>query len=335
MQRHKPMLYSLQIGRGLAALAVVMQHSVLAAHSLFPAMPATILSLMNLGYLGVDYFFVLSGFIIAHVTHAMSPTTTDAKKYALLRAIRVYTPYLPISLAMTGALTFLPTISLGSREGFSMLASLTLLPSNAPPALSVAWTLQHEIIFYFLFGICFFVFRRATLIYLWALLIAVDKFLDTPAWMHLLTSPINLEFLFGVAACRLYHHGGYQHLRYPTVIVGTALLLVTSTILWHDSIPYLRLLMGAGFACVVFGLVSMEHDHDFSRYRRLVFMGAASYSVYLVHNPCISVLLRVLPTLPHWLPTFIGMMLIATLAGVIYYRLIETALMRYAKQRLV
>ena len=199
-----PILYSLQIGRALAAMAVAIDHAALASRFYFKGMPDFYFTLLNLGYLGVDYFFVLSGFIIAHATHSLSQNNIGAKKYALARCIRVYVPYLPLSILAILAFTLFPTIS-GGRNSFSLLASLFLVPSNLLPALPDAKTLQHEMIFYLLFGLCFFCLKKPALIFLWAAPIIALSFFNIPAWASVICGTINLEFLLGIAAFYFYH----------------------------------------------------------------------------------------------------------------------------------
>lgn len=328
------LLYSLQIGRALAALAVVAHHSALAVHSMSPEMSATLFMLLNLGHLGVDYFFVLSGFIIAHATHGMQATATDARAYALSRARRIYIPYLPISVAMVVAFTCIPALSMGAREGFSLISSLTLLPTNVPPALSVAWTLQHELVFYGLFGLCFFGFNHPRLIYGWAAVIGIGLWINLPPWSKVIFSPINLEFLLGVVACNCYHRGRFFAHRYRLAALGLLLVATTGLLLFHGKAPtYYRLLAGLGFVCVVLGLAHMERHAQFARFSRLVFLGSASYAIYLIHGPAISLLMRILPNDTYWLLLLAIMTLLSTLAGVIYFLRIEKPLMRYFRAR--
>src|SRR5262245_55891859 len=100
------MIESLQAGRALAALAVVFHHAGMAARDF--AHPIVGQSIFDLGYLGVDFFFVLSGFIIYHSTADRSKTAGD---YAVARLKRIYVPYLPIGIAIALLYSLLPTVS--------------------------------------------------------------------------------------------------------------------------------------------------------------------------------------------------------------------------------
>lgn len=141
------MIQSLQAGRALASLAVVAHHAQAAVQAF--AGPFAGASVFHLGYLGVDFFFVLSGFIIFHATVGKGRT---AAHYAKGRFQRVYLPYLPVGIGIALLYTILPQLSAASRD-WAWLPTLTLAPVNQSTALSVAWTLKHETLFYTIFGL--------------------------------------------------------------------------------------------------------------------------------------------------------------------------------------
>jgi peptidoglycan/LPS O-acetylase OafA/YrhL len=118
------------------------------------------------------------------------------------------------------------------------------------------------------------------------------------------------------------------------VVLGVVAVAVASSILFEGGMTErYRILAGAGFALMALGFVFMERQFDFSRFRFLVFIGAASYSIYLVHNPVISVMLRFLPALPNWLAAFAIFAVISAFAGVMYYWLIEKPMIAHMKKR--
>jgi exopolysaccharide production protein ExoZ len=327
----KEMLYSLQIGRALAALMVVLCHAVVAARQLSPELPDIVFDLFDVFDLGVDYFFVLSGFIIAHTTWDRPADSAHARHYARSRALRIYIPYIPVALGLIAINTLFPALD---NTPYSLFGSLTLLPSNEIPVISVAWSLQHEIIFYLLFGICFFVLKDRKLIYLWAIPIFILPFLIAPRWTAVIAAFCNLEFLFGIAACAIYHAG---HLKRPIALVtfGIALVLIGGACIHEGGLAYyFRVIAGLGFAAILLGLVYLEERIDFSRFRTLVFLGAASYSIYLVHLPFMFASLRIMPTMPHWAMSFAVFITIGVAAGLAYYFIVEKPLMRLARKRI-
>jgi exopolysaccharide production protein ExoZ len=54
----------LQVGRGLAAVGVAISHARLGTSAFVEPIPDWLMSILAKGFLGVDFFFVLSGFII-------------------------------------------------------------------------------------------------------------------------------------------------------------------------------------------------------------------------------------------------------------------------------
>jgi len=76
------LINSLQLGRFLAAMVVVVHHAVISTTAFVAAPPTNVQFMLNYGFLGVDFFFVLSGFII-HFTIKTRPRS--ALRFALDR----------------------------------------------------------------------------------------------------------------------------------------------------------------------------------------------------------------------------------------------------------
>ena len=101
------MINTLQAGRFMAAMAVVLHHAVISITAFVDEPPNLIKSILNYGYLGVDFFFVLSGFII-HYT--MSARHRPAIRFALDRLARILLPYWPVGIVLAVAYTLLPRV---------------------------------------------------------------------------------------------------------------------------------------------------------------------------------------------------------------------------------
>ena len=297
----------MQAGRALAALAVVAHHADLAVQALSGSIPVWLGTVLAQGYLGVDFFFVLSGFIIYWSSQGKSP-----RSYVISRAKRIYIPYIPIGLAMAAAYMVVPT-----DHRWDWLSTLTLFPIKPGPALTVAWTLQHEILFYLLFGILFFTGRLKEGLVLWVAAIAL-------AWAIGITnviplSIINLEFIFGILAAVAVKRGVHLSAWFAPPLFALWLLL--------GAPRDLSVLVGLSLAFLIAPLAAADLRGSIRTPSFLVFLGAASYSIYLIHNPAISVIARFTAPLAWWLALPLAFVLAAA-CGCLYHLAYERPALR-------
>lgn len=311
--QRKITLESLQAGRAVAALAVVVHHAVMAAKNFGAGLPGQ--QWLELGYLGVDFFFVLSGFIIYHSTVGSSKTTG---RYARARFDRVYVPYFPIGIGIAVLYMLLPGLSGGLRQ-WSWLSTLSLFPASSPPALSVAWTLQHEVTFYFIFGLAYFSGQLSRVLTVWGVLIVVNAAFGLLDWIPL--KLINLEFLMGVIVAALKERWK------PHLAIG---LVPAMFWFWLDREGSMRVLIGLCCAVVVWWLVRSEEAGRLKVPSWLVFLGAASYAIYLTHSVTIAAVGRLLLG-QSLLIASVGF-IVGTAAGVGYFILIERPLLRHSRK---
>ncbi len=166
-------LQSIQILRGFAALLVVIYH-IRAMEALAIANNGlTELPLLNgfvtNGYAGVDLFFVISGFIMVHVTTGVQAGVKSALDFLFARVIRIYPIWWIFAALMTAM--FIVYHGLGYGAGWErvsqgqpltpyMIKSFLLAPQPAHPVLGVGWTLVHEMYFYLVFTLFLLVPRR-------------------------------------------------------------------------------------------------------------------------------------------------------------------------------
>ncbi len=148
-------LKGIEAARGIAACLVVALHAthLLFAPKFYAAVP--LWGVFRFGHAGVDFFFVLSGFIIFHVHRQDLQVRRrgNAWRYACKRFLRVYPTYW-IVLALFGAVLIYSPYRDPAQTGIgNVIASVLLLPRLQEPILGVAWTLRHELLFYGLFGL--------------------------------------------------------------------------------------------------------------------------------------------------------------------------------------
>jgi Acyltransferase family len=106
----------LQVGRGLAALGVAISHARLGTSAFVEPIPDWLMTTLAKGFLGVDFFFVLSGFIILN-SHFDDETSLGAlKSYVFKRLSRIYVPYLPVCAIVISSYLLFPSLSYVNRD---------------------------------------------------------------------------------------------------------------------------------------------------------------------------------------------------------------------------
>jgi len=106
MAKHQ--VQSLQVFRGFAALAVVSHHAALSTNGFVGTLPEPFTTFFNMGHFGVDFFFVLSGFIIMYVHMDDNCTPTALQRYTFKRLSRIYPAYLPVGVALLVLYALIP-----------------------------------------------------------------------------------------------------------------------------------------------------------------------------------------------------------------------------------
>ena len=352
-------LVSLQALRGLAALGVVMFHLLpfetkhLAGVSIVPAGFAA-------GRAGVDLFFVLSGFLAVWTTQSARGCSgrggaAHAAQFLLRRVSRIYPTYWFYCLLLLTVGAAVPGVaSEGAKP--DVVASLLLVPSEAPPLLLVGWTLMFEIYFYVVFALLMWTGfgpgPRALWLVLWGGVVLAGHCLLRPARseavLDALLSPLVFEFLAGCAAayaCRVVQP---RTLSAVAGLLGCVLLV--ASLAWCEtlfSLPWLRVAgFGAGGALLMIGCVGAEATLRRLLPRWVVGVGDASYSLYLSHLFTLAVVGRALslaathaPVLATWLlatPSgHAAALVVAVLASLLVaeasYRYVERPLLRLTR----
>lgn len=346
------MFKSLQIGRAIAALLVVFHHATLDSDLFYGT---AFNGFWIFGSIGVDFFFVLSGFIIYWAHKKDQEGGFAAKVYAYKRLVRIYAPFILISVVMFSAYYFMPALSQSSRTvGF--IPSFFLIPQeHTSPALSVSWTLMHELLFYAVF-IVSYIRKKLLLIFsvAWSLLILLYPLTQQKYFLaDFLLNMHNIQFLLGmVLAYYFYNHEQVisnitKSKLLPSIMLATSVAFL-SYIIFNKAMlstflnEYYVLVVGIGFFILILSMLLAEGASmwvNLFNSKSLLFLGAASYSIYLFHNSALSILNRfaakvisIYPALNSEL-IFILMSALATLGGIVYYLLWEKPILSQMRKK--
>jgi peptidoglycan/LPS O-acetylase OafA/YrhL len=156
----KAKLGSLELGRFIAATLVVLSHVAPTVNNYAASPSQKILPHFDVGPLGVAYFFVLSGFVMAS-NHAKDFGQVGAMpRFLWRRACRIFPMFW---LAMLIPIYY--EFSALKPEATAQL--LSLVPLDTGEFLPPAWTLRYEVAFYLVFSLCLLPYIGRKLLALW------------------------------------------------------------------------------------------------------------------------------------------------------------------------
>jgi len=314
--RRPERLPSLQVFRGVAALLVTVFHTTVVINNYFNVPFLGDYFLM--GNAGVDFFFVLSGFIICYANLDAFGQPGRVAGYLEKRLVRIFPIYWIITLAILPVYFFQPHFGQGDEtHGAVILGSLFLVPMTRAPVLVAGWTLVHEMLFYLVFALLIgFRGRRVWIVAgAWALAVGVNAlaaFSHPVTWNHpvvdVLLWPQNLEFMLGCGAALLVSRMDRTRPRRAVWGWGLALGLVGFALggFLPDGMLDLKLgehsvWFGGLSVLIVVAATSLDISadpaggwHQLGAWRAMLFLGDASYSLYLVHGPLLSVSFKVM-----------------------------------------
>lgn len=293
--------------------------------------------LTDMGHAGVDLFFVISGFVITLAHYRDIGAAERAPHYLYKRLVRIYPTYIVAFAIMLVSSIELHASSVDMSPG-NVVDNLLLVPDTwQHEILSVSWTLRFEVLFYALFLLCI-----------------LDRRLFVPIMVGLATLPIAgyclagfdnhsivllnaqlAQFAFGVFVGRLF---AQRPLRQPVAIASLGAFLFAAaygrgvalgTTAGWDLVSVL--LLGLASSLVIYGLACAERSGRIAAPRWLVWLGGASYSIYLIHLPALSVLAKVWAAagLRHVLPGKITALLfvgVAAATGCLFHVAVERPL---------
>jgi len=345
---------TLEAWRGFASLWVVMFH---AAHATFVRYPdlryARIYAFSAFGSLGVQLFFVISGYCIATAACNVLPRERGFQRFLRARLRRIYPTYWSAWLTAAASTVFAGLAAKALHLGSSYSAANDVLRQPAPywlsnvtltqvlthhlSLISPTWTLCYEMGFYLVVALLIsvpFLVRepRSFLNALHGLTVAALLVLTLAPQYQFYPLDLWPQFGLGVVIYDIARHPGEKRPRLWMLLVSALFL----TFALRYDLPAgpehasSRLTFTAALTFGMLLLLLYRFDAALSRLkvvRAFSRIGLFSYSLYLIHMLVIGIVNQIVhlaefPERLHLIP-FSVTVLVAVAAGGIFYRFFE------------
>ena len=301
---------TIELLRGLAALSVAVAHSdsLIGGNPDLPfgrwhsyAMPGTA---------GVEFFFVLSGFVMAVAHRQDLAQGGRIGRFLWRRFCRIYPLYWFVLAFPLWRFWGAPLLTPDA-----ILAWLSLLPIRQDNLLVVAWTLRQEVTFYLMLALCLIPHIGRWILWAWIAVTTVWWFVlpapPTPPAGALVLSHVlsifNFEFFAGLLAGWLLPRLLAMKPLFVASLGWALLLGGIAGVAWRMSVDgwgvhygptAARPQYGAAYAAVILGCAALEQS-GYIRFNSLgarfaAAAGAISYPLYLSH-------LITLDFVAHWI----------------------------------
>lgn len=304
---HRSELVSIQWLRGIAVMMVFVYHAedIL---NLVPGFENYHSFWKHYGYSAPDLFFVISGFIMCFVTFELKFRPMG---WLIRRILRIYPIYLCFALFSISIWLYNPEMTMGSghQDWGTILKFLFIFPQENLPLLFVAWTLEHEIVFYTLVFIVAALMGKSLAVVIVTGIISVAAILKAGLqdiypvldfWDYHIFSLYMVQFFMGALVFELRNH--LQKLpAKPVLLAGLAVFGIAGLVcvpapLNEEHISKV-VMFGLAHSLFLVGAINWELEKrkkindflDFKRRPFLVQMGDASYSIYLSHVFCLAI----------------------------------------------
>jgi exopolysaccharide production protein ExoZ len=332
-------LNSLQAVRGLAAILVLLHHTTNLAvqkqgQQFFNGIFAP-------GNMGVDLFFVLSGFIIYYIHHKDIGKKDKYKAFLSKRFIRIYPTYWIVALILLPLYFIIPSIGESySRNPWYLIKSFLLFPQSVHPIVGPGWTLTHEMFFYLIFSLLILIKPKYSkpifiswLFISFCLFVSSFFFENSHYYLNFIFSSLNLEFAFGSLSAFLIlrYNSKFKFLLYfglISVIISWSIKIFTSVNI-HEVISW-----GIPSALIIIGCVSYELDKNVKIPKIIKYFGDASYSIYLIHGFALLAghyVFKYLDLYRYGSLSFLILAIFSLFCGCIFHSIIEKPFLAYLR----
>jgi peptidoglycan/LPS O-acetylase OafA/YrhL len=310
--------------RGLAAFIVFISHC--ANQGMVPEVFGN-----GLGQIGVMLFFILSGFLMAHLYLDKDASVSNIKHYLVARVGRIFPLYYLLILFSVFISTCVYAEFHYHITELNIVAR-ALLFIDAPFEF---WTIPVEVQFYFVFVVFWLLYQRGAgpvVLTLFALLTIVPSIFLYPklGYVPALFSSYSVPFFVGIITAMNYSRLTRSPLlnrlvRYLAIPAVIALFLNFPAIraergwvlddhffirTWADPVNWI--IVYGVFFCAMFNPGSL----GFLNTRPIVFLGEISFGFYLIHYPILKIIKHMAVPVP--LQFLVSLVVITAMAWLLY-----------------
>ncbi|MDX8434620.1 acyltransferase [Mesorhizobium abyssinicae] len=285
MNRQDRDLFGLQILRAIAAIGVIVRHTLdmsdgSEAGRFSPAW------LTAAGGAGVDLFFVISGFIMVYVSFPQGQPPDTPKRFIVKRATRIF-PLYWICSATIAAISLIGFLRNMHIDSYTIFNSAFLLPGEK--LIYVAWTLSYEIYFYIIFAVslCFGRILPTSVSAIFMMIggILIGREIQNSTLADFASSPLVLEFCFGIVLALSFSASRKWRVPAALGVLGFLIIIVSPIFVPHPgALPDATRVIAWGLPATLIVAAFLEVRRPQSKAgRAAVLLGDASYALYLTH----------------------------------------------------
>lgn len=350
----KKRLNLLQVLRGIAAILVLLAHCDLIYNQNYNQ--NFWFQIFNFGGSGVDFFFILSGFLLFYLHRNDIGNREKVNTFLRKRFTRIYPIYwVVLTLKLSASWIFAYDADVNQRNILEVLKAFMLFPQDrnilSSSFLGVSWTLSFEVFFYIIFGILIglstrwsFLIIATWLLGTFANFIGVIDLSQSDLLIQFIFNEYNLEFALGCLCAYLLRKYQYN-LNWGKVFIYLGIFLYTvSAINEYYKITTISSVIAYGIPSmlIVLGATSIESIKNIQVPNTLIYIGDASYSIYLMHgfaiNNLTKIILKIYPQVTQNILVLnsLGIVIAAfsLIFGCLVYSLIEKPLISLVKPKL-
>lgn len=310
---------SLNLLRGLAAVFVCFFHTLPGSFNEFPFLKC----IFSSGYLGLDLFFVISGFIIPYSMYQNKYSIKSFPRFLLKRSLRIEPPYI-ISFILIVAMRYIH-IYINNHSMYTNnwtqfgLHFLYLNQYFGYDSYNVVyWTLAIEFQFYILMGFLFPLIinqRKIIPLFLFVLFSAMCWFLN----LHYNWFVFQYGYLF-ISGILIFL---YVIKRISLAYFISLFVVILSLMYFKNG---LDVLLTSIFACLAIILIKKE-------WKLTNFLGTISFSLYLTHTEASGwFILYLKNTIHNDICLRVAALLFALLFAIGFYYLFEKPALQLSKR---